>query len=97
MAKCDVVLAAVRQNGSALEHAAAELKADRNFMLPAVQQSGSALRYAVAELQADRSVLLAAVQHSGLALWPAIRQGMGHVRSVYDGVLRGSQACSQGW
>ena len=69
MAKCDVV----RQNGSALEHAAAELKADRNFMLAAVQQSGSALRYAVAELQANRSVVLAAVQQSGLALCGMLR------------------------
>ena len=62
------MLAAVQQHGGALEHASAELRADREVVLAAVQQNGMALQYASAELQADREVVLAAVQQHGGAL-----------------------------
>ena len=62
------VLAAVRQDGWALEHASEELRADRDVVLAAVQQEGDALEYASDELAADRDVVLAAVQHYGRAI-----------------------------
>ena len=64
----ELLLAAVQQNGRALEYASAELKADREVVLAAVQQYGYALEYASAELRADREVVLAAVQQNGRAL-----------------------------
>merc|ERR1712194_336478 len=54
--------------GYALEHASAELKADREVVLAAVQQNGVALYYASAELKADRDFVLATVQVNGDAL-----------------------------
>jgi hypothetical protein len=53
-----VVLAAVQQNGEALEHASPELRADREVVLAAVQQNGEALEHASPELRADREVVL---------------------------------------
>ena len=49
------MLAAVKQNGSALAHASTELQADRDVVLEAVKQSGAALAYASKELQAGRA------------------------------------------
>ena len=62
------MLAAVQQQGEALGHASAELRADREFVLAAVQQHGEALEHASAELRADRAVVLAAVGQHGWAL-----------------------------
>eukprot|EP01050_Picozoa_sp_SAG11_P016769 SAG11_NODE_2328_length_3514_cov_3.922694_5_plen_288_part_00 len=45
-----------------LRHAAAELRADREFMVSAVQHNGWTLQYASAELRADREVAVAAVR-----------------------------------
>ena len=64
----DIVLAAVQQNGIALEYAAEPLKADRGIVLAAVQQNGIALRYADEPLKADRDIVLAAVLQDGKAL-----------------------------
>jgi hypothetical protein len=61
----EVVLAAVAQNGRALEHASAELQGDREVVLAAVAQDGHALKHASAELQGDREVVLAALAHDG--------------------------------
>ena len=63
-----MVLAAVRQNGHAIEYASVELKTDKEVVLAAVQQTGWALEYASAELQADKEAVLAAVQQNGLVL-----------------------------
>ena len=52
---------AVAQNGRALQHASAGLRADRKVVLVAVAQNGFALAYAPAELQADREVVLVAM------------------------------------
>ena len=38
----EMVLAAMKQNGVALKHAAESLRADRNFVLEAVKQNGAA-------------------------------------------------------
>ena len=64
----EVVLAAVQQDGLALQFASEDLRADREVVLAAVQQHGLALQYASAELRADREVVLAAVQQNGEAL-----------------------------
>ena len=53
----ELLLAAVRKDGRALQYASAELQADRELVLAAVR-NGRALKYASAELQADREVLL---------------------------------------
>ena len=53
----DVVLAAVAQNGSALEFAAEPLRADKDVVLAAVTQNLSALRFAAATLKKDTDVL----------------------------------------
>ena len=62
------VLAAVQQDGDALQHASEELRADRDVVLAAVQQDGDALQHASEELRADREVVLAAVKQHGYAL-----------------------------
>jgi NhaP-type Na+/H+ and K+/H+ antiporter len=68
MADKEVVLAAVMQNGWALCHASAELKADKEVVLAAVAQDGNALQHASTELKADKVVVLAAVAQDGRAL-----------------------------
>ena len=64
----DVVLAAVAQNGLALEFAAPQFQADRAVVLAAVAQNGNAIQFAAAALKADRGVVLAAIAQNGLAL-----------------------------
>ena len=64
----DVVLAAVRQNGAALENASVGLKDDRAVVLAAVAQNGMALDYASDKLKEDREVVLAAVAQDGFTL-----------------------------
>ena len=69
------VLAAVVQDGRALQHASPDLRADLEVVLAAVAQAGCALEHASAALQVDREVIqaaklavLAAVARSGDAL-----------------------------
>ena len=64
----ELLLAAVRKDGRALQYASAELQADRGLVLAAVRKDGRALQYASAELQADRELVLAAVRKNGRAL-----------------------------
>ena len=54
--------------GYVLEHASAELKANREVVLTAVVQNGGALRHASDELKANREVVLVAVAQNGFAL-----------------------------
>ena len=70
-----LMLAAVAHNGDALQHASAELRADRDIILAAVTNNAYALRYASPELRADRDVVMAAVESKGYALgfWPATK------------------------
>ena len=58
------VLAAVAQNGWALQFAADELKEDKKFVLAAVAQDGRALEFAADELKKDKEVVLAAKNFS---------------------------------
>jgi hypothetical protein len=77
-----VVLAAVTQNGLALQYAAPKyaamaLRADKQAVLAAVTQDGRALYYAAEALRADKEVVLAAVAQHGEALqyaMPALAQ-----------------------
>ena len=62
------VLAAVRQNGLALQLAPENLKADREVVMAAVQQDGLALQFAPENLKADREVVMAAMRTNGYAL-----------------------------
>jgi hypothetical protein len=64
----EIVLAAMQQNGDALQYASKELKADTEFMLAAVKQNGPSLWYASEELKDDREIVLAAVQQDVSAL-----------------------------
>ena len=59
---------AVSQEGSALQYACAELKADRDVVLAAVRQNGRALQYANKTLRANRDMVLTAVTQCGHAL-----------------------------
>ena len=52
----EVVLAAVKNYGAALEHAAAPLQADREVVLAAVKQDGWVLEYASKKLQQDEEL-----------------------------------------
>jgi len=54
------MLAAVAQDGRALQAASTELRADRDLVLAAVAPSVYALHFAPAELQADPGVALRA-------------------------------------
>mmetsp|Transcript_66602 Transcript_66602/g.147527 ORF Transcript_66602/g.147527 Transcript_66602/m.147527 type:complete len:300 (-) Transcript_66602:115-1014(-) len=64
----EVVIAAVRASGCALQHAPEELQDDREVVLAAVRTNGSALRHASEALKRDKEIVLAAVQTSALAL-----------------------------
>ncbi|CAK9026178.1 Uncharacterized protein SCF082_LOCUS17376 [Durusdinium trenchii] len=68
----EVVMAAVMQNGRALEFASEKLRADREIVLLAVDEDPNAFQFASSELHADRDVMLAAVQRNGLALQFAV-------------------------
>ena len=63
----ETVLAAVADNGCALEHAAPDLKADREIVLAAVADDGCAFQYASEELKMDKDFVLAAVAKSAEA------------------------------
>lgn len=64
-ADSQVVLAAVRQNGAALEYAAPQLQADADIVLDAVTNNGLALEHASPALQADAKIVLAALRQIG--------------------------------
>lgn len=59
-----VVMAAVQQDGDALEFAADELKKDREVVTAAVQSRGSALKHAHSSLHRDKMLLLTAGWHA---------------------------------
>ena len=65
----DEVLAAVRQNGRALEFASEDFRADSEVVLSAVKQKGGALRCASEDLRKDKEVVLEAIKQNGNALW----------------------------
>jgi len=64
----EVVVAALKQDGRALQFASEELKGDREVVVAAVKQNGCALEYASEELKGDKEVVVAAVEQDGYAL-----------------------------
>ena len=69
-------MAAVKQDGEALQFAAAALRGDKELVLAAVKQNGRALAHADEALQGDAEVVLAAVEGTEEALVyaaPALR------------------------
>ena len=52
----EVVLAAVKQNGDALEYASEGMKNDKKVVLAALAQNGNALQFASEEMQNDKEV-----------------------------------------
>ncbi len=59
----EVVLAAVKANGYAIEDASPRLRDDREVVLEALGSRGYALHYASKRLQDDREVVLAATRN----------------------------------
>ena len=64
----EVVLAAVKKEGDALEWASETLQADRDVVMAAVKQNGMALRDVSYKLRANRDVVLAAVKKNDVAM-----------------------------
>mmetsp|Transcript_13915 Transcript_13915/g.25656 ORF Transcript_13915/g.25656 Transcript_13915/m.25656 type:complete len:185 (-) Transcript_13915:4-558(-) len=64
----DLVLAAVKQNGRALQSAGETCKSDRDIVLAAVKSDGLSLRWAAESCRCDREIVLAAVEQKWLAL-----------------------------
>ena len=82
-------IAAVKQNGRALEFASEELRADKEVVLAAVQQDGQALWGASEELRGNRQVVLAAVQQDGSAHEYASAELQGDIEVVLAAVKQG--------
>ena len=61
-------MAAVSNDGYALEYASEALKADREVVMAAIENIGYALQYASEELRSDSQFILAAVEKNGYAL-----------------------------
>ncbi len=64
----DIILEAVRQDGTALRFASDELKQDREIVLAAAGQDGTSIRFASDELRKDPEIALAAVTQDGFAI-----------------------------
>ena len=64
----EMVLAAVREEGSHLVSLGAEWRGDREVVMEAVKGHGGALRHASEELQNDREFILAAIKQNPTAL-----------------------------
>ena len=64
----DVVLAAVTNNGLALQHASERLKRYHDIVLAAVRQNGLALQYASGDMKDNIDIVRIAVRQNGLAL-----------------------------
>jgi hypothetical protein len=64
----EIVLAAVHQNGFALQFASQELQNNFSIVFAAVQQDSDALEFASKNLQNDSEIVLAAVSQNGKSL-----------------------------
>lgn len=82
------VLGQVKQNGSFLRYASADLQSDREVVLAAVKDHGGALHHASAELRADRQVVLVAVRENGNALASASADLCSDRELVLEAVMR---------
>ena len=63
-----IVLAAVSENGYALECASPELRNNKGIVLAAISENGYALRYASLELRNNEKIVLTAVSTDACAL-----------------------------
>lgn len=63
-----VVLASVKKDGRALQHACESFRNDKEIVLTALRYYGNALQYASEALQDDKEVVLVAVREEGWAL-----------------------------
>ncbi|NDB83531.1 MAG: DUF4116 domain-containing protein [Alphaproteobacteria bacterium] len=70
----EIALAAIAQDGRALQYVCIPLLADKEVVLKAVTQDGWALRFASSGFQADKEVVLAAVSKVGRCLSSASSQ-----------------------
>ena len=61
-------MAAVQQNGMALQWASETLRNDKDIVMIAVKQNGMALQWAPETLRNDKNIVKAAVQQNGMAL-----------------------------
>ena len=77
----EIALAAVSQNGLALEHVSFDLKRDYQIVKAAVTQNGLALRLVHSALKDDPDIALAAVRQNGLAI-ELTPIGMKHDRQI---------------
>ena len=78
----DEMIAAVKQDGKALQHASAELRNDREVVLAAVKQYGMALCYASEEHRNDGEVVVEAVKQSSAAFVYATRDQQSRIRGI---------------
>lgn len=88
----EVVIAAVKQRGLALEFASDRLKDDKEIVLTAVQQFGLALAYASKKLKDDKEIVFAAVQQSGLALEHASKKLQNDKEVVFAAICQDGNA-----
>ena len=63
----EIVLAALKQNGNALNYVIERYKEDREMVITAVRQNGDALRYADKKLKDDKEIVMNAL--SGFNQW----------------------------
>ena len=88
----EVVLAAVMQNGRALQFASDRLRSDRFVVLQALEEDSSAFKFAATCLHANRDVMLAAVHRNGLTLESAVRELQGDRELVSAAVCQNGMA-----
>jgi len=86
----EVVLAAVKQNTSALQYADDKLKADKELLLIATK--GGNLEVANAAMRNDKNIVLAAVKSNGYALEHASEKLKGDKEVVLAAVKKNGQA-----
>jgi len=88
----DAVLAALRNDGHALQHASEDLRADRQVVLAAVEENGLALRHAAQALCSDPDLVLAAIRQNGLALQHAGAELRGSAAMALEALASNPQA-----
>ena len=64
----EIVMAAVKENGEALQYASEELQADKKIIMYALKKDGRALLFASKLLKADKEVVMEAVKQDGRSL-----------------------------
>jgi hypothetical protein len=65
----EIVIAAVTQDGLALQYASEELKSDFEIVIAAVKQNGLSIRFASDELQNNLTIIINAIAQDSCAVW----------------------------